>query len=140
MRTASIMTYSLISRSELKTCLPMEKTVTEAIQYRRSVRVFKSGSPLDDAKVRNCIANAVLAPTSSNLQLWEFYHITNPELLKRMAVACLDQNAAKTAQQLVVVVARKDLWRNRAKANVAFLSSQYGNKDRAAYTQRRSLR
>lgn len=117
----------------------MEKTVTEAIQYRRSVRVFKAGSPLDDSQVRDCIANAVLAPTSSNLQLWEFYHITNPELLKRMAVACLDQNAAKTAQQLVVVVARKDLWRKRAKANVAFLSSQYGNKDRAAYTQRETF-
>lgn len=114
----------------------MEKTVTEAIQYRRSVRVFKSDSPLDDTKVRDCIANAVLAPTSSNLQLWEFYHITNPVLLKQMTVACLDQNAAKTAQQLVVIVARKDLWRKRAKANIAFLKSQYGTKERADYTKR----
>lgn len=114
----------------------MEKTVTAAIHFRRSVRVFKSDTPLDDNKVKDCIANAVLAPTSSNMQLWEFYQITNPELLKKMTEACLGQNAAKTAQQLVVIVARKDLWRKRAKANVAFLKSQYGNKDKADYTTR----
>lgn len=114
----------------------MEKTVTDAIHYRRSVRVFKPDSPLDDAKVKACIANAVLAPTSSNLQLWEFYQITNRELLKKMTKACLDQNAAKTAQQLVVVVSRKDLWRKRAKANVAFLRSQSGNKEKSDYTKR----
>lgn len=114
----------------------MEKTVTEAIHFRRSVRVFKSDSPLDDSNVKDCIANAVLAPTSSNMQLWEFYHITNPEILKKMTKACLGQNAAKTAQQLVVIVTRKDLWKKRAKANIAFLKSQYGNKDKADFTKR----
>ncbi len=114
----------------------MEKKVTEAIQFRRSVRVFKSDVALDDDTVKDCIANAVLAPTSSNLQLWEFYHVTNAEILKEMTKACLGQNAAKTAQQLVIVVARKDLWRKRAKSNVAFLKAQYGNKDKADYTKR----
>lgn len=114
----------------------MEKTVTEAIHFRRSVRVFKSDSRLENSKVRDCIANAVLAPTSSNLQLWEFYHITNPEILSQMTKACLNQNAAKTAQQLVVVITRKDIWRKRAKANVAFLKSQYGEKDTSEYTKR----
>lgn len=114
----------------------MEKTVTEAIHFRRSVRVFKSDTPLDDNKIKDCIANAVLAPTSSNMQLWEFYHITNPELLKKMTKACLGQNAAKTAQQMVVIVTRKDIWRKRAKANVAFLKSQYGNKDKSDYSKR----
>ncbi|MFT6994819.1 MAG: nitroreductase [Maribacter sp.] len=117
----------------------MEKKVTEAIQFRRSVRIFKSGLALDDEKVKQCIANAVLAPTSSNLQLWEFYQITNPTLLKKMTTACLGQNAAKTAQQLVVIVARKDLWRKRAKANVAFLKSQYGTKEKAEYTKRETF-
>ncbi|MFD0797452.1 nitroreductase family protein [Maribacter chungangensis] len=114
----------------------MEKTVSEAIKFRRSVRVFKPDTPLDDNKVKDCIANAVLAPTSSNMQLWEFYQITNEELLKKMTKACLGQNAAKTAQQLVVIVTRKDLWRKRAKANVDFLKSQYGSKDKTEYTKR----
>jgi len=114
----------------------MEKTVSEAIAYRRSVRVFKSDVSLDDEKVKECISNAVLAATSSNLQLWEFYHIMNPDVLKKMTEACLGQNAAKTAQQLVVVLARKDLWRKRAKSNIAFLKSQYGTKNKADYTKR----
>lgn len=114
----------------------MEKTVTEAIQFRRSVRVFKSDSQIDDTKVKDCLANAVLAPTSSNMQLWEFYHISNPTILKKMTTACLGQNAAKTAQQLVVIVTRKDLWQKRAKANIAFLKSQYGNKIDVDYTKR----
>ncbi len=114
----------------------MEKTVTEAIQYRRSVRVFKDSVELDDAKVKQCLENATLAPTSSNLQLWEFYHITDKDTLKAMTKACLGQNAAKTAKQLVVVVARKDLWRKRAKANITFLKKSMGEKPKEEYSKR----
>jgi len=114
----------------------MEKTVTEAIAYRRSVRVFKPDIELDQKKVQQCIQNAFLAPTSSNLQLWEFYHVTDKTKLKELTEACLGQNAAKTAKELVVVVIRKDLWRKRAKANIAFLKSQFGNKPASEYTKR----
>lgn len=102
----------------------MEKTVSEAIAYRRSTRVYKDES-IDTEKVKQCLVNASLAPTSSNLQLWEFYHITNKETLGKMGAACLDQSAAKTAKQMVVVVARKDQWRKRAKANMNFLKKVY---------------
>ncbi len=102
----------------------MEKTVSEAIAYRRSVRVYTEEA-IDTAKVKQCLVNASLAPTSSNLQLWEFFHITNKETLSKMTEACLGQSAAKTAKQLVVVVARKDLWRKRAKANIAFVEKSY---------------
>jgi nitroreductase len=102
----------------------MEKTVSEAIAYRRSCRVYKN-EPIDNNKVKQCLENAVLAPTSSNLQLWEFYHITNKDVLKRLSVACMNQSAAKTAQQLVVVVARKDLWRKRVKSNLNYIDQTY---------------
>lgn len=113
----------------------MEKNVTEAIHYRRSVRVFKNDIKLDSDKVKKCIENAVLAPTSSNLQLWEFYHVTQPPTLDKLSVACLGQKAAKTAQQIVVVVVRKDLWRSRIKANLSFLKSSFGNKPKEEYSK-----
>ncbi|WP_340074108.1 nitroreductase family protein [Leptobacterium sp. I13] len=113
----------------------MEKTVSEAIQYRRSVRIFKPDE-IATQKVKACIQNAVLAPTSSNLQLWEFYHITNTETLEKMTTACLGQNAAKTAKQLVVVVSRKDLWKKRARFNAGYLRKLMGNKPESAYTKR----
>ncbi|WP_224491192.1 nitroreductase family protein [Robertkochia flava] len=114
----------------------MERTVSEAIQYRRSVRVFRDDINLDTEKVKQCIENATLAPTSSNLQLWEFYHITSEEMLGKMTEACLGQNAAKTADQMVVVVSRKDLFRKRAKQNISFLKSVYGDKEASEYSRR----
>jgi nitroreductase len=104
-----------------------EKPVSKAIHYRRSVRVFKKEALIDE-KVKECIHLATLAPTSSNMQLWEFYHITSTEVLSKLCVACFNQSAAKTAQQMVVVLARKDLWKKRLQSNIGFLKSQYGDK------------
>ena len=113
----------------------MEKTVTEAIQFRRSVRSYQE-VPIDSEKVKACIANAVLAPTSSNLQLWEFYQVTDPGIKAKIARACFDQPAARTARQLLVVVVRKDKWRERVRANLEFLEKRFGTKPRNEYTQR----
>ena len=114
----------------------MEKTVTEAIHYRRSVRIFDPNAEIHPSTVRKCLENAVIAPTSSNLQLWEFYHITDPSVLEKLVHACLGQNAAKTARQMVVVVARRDLWKARAKANRKFIKKNIGDKDPSDYSRR----
>lgn len=89
-------------------------TLTEIINYRRSVRNYKA-VPIDDEKVKHCIELATLAPNSSNMQLWEFYHITDKEVLKKLSVACLNQESATTSQQMVVFVTRQDLYQKRAK-------------------------
>ena len=102
----------------------MEKTVSEAIKNRRSVRIFKENK-IDSNKVKKCIYNATLAPNSSNLQLWEFVHVNDPLCLKKLSKACMNQSAAKTASQIVVVITRKDLWKKRSKENIEFLNTQY---------------
>lgn len=89
-------------------------TLTEIINYRRSVRNYKSIS-IDTEKVKHCLELATLAPNSSNMQLWEFYHITTPDILKKLSIACLSQESATTAQQMVVFVTRQDLYQKRAK-------------------------
>ena len=86
----------------------------EIINYRRSVRHYKDQA-IEAEIVKHCIELATLAPNSSNMQLWEFYHITNPEMLKKLASACLSQESSTTAQQMVVFVTRQDLYRKRAK-------------------------
>jgi nitroreductase len=50
------------------------------------------------------------------MQLWEFYRIRSEERLAQMGPMCLGQNAAKTANELVVVAVRQDLWRERCDA------------------------
>lgn len=93
-------------------------TFEEIIHYRRSVRHYQD-VPIDSGKVKHCIELATLAPNSSNMQLWEFYHITEAGVLKKMALACLGQQSATTARQMVVFVTRQDLYRKRAKRMLA---------------------
>ncbi|SPY32757.1 nitroreductase family protein [Pasteurella canis] len=52
-------------------------TLSDLLQRRRAVRYFDPELPLDDQKVKYCLQLATLAPTSSNMQLYEFYHITD---------------------------------------------------------------
>ena len=90
------------------------------LNYRRSVRNYQTDINLDTEKVKHCIEMATLAPNSSNMQLWEFYHITDKEMIQKMAYASLSQNAVASANQLVVFVTRRDLFRKRAKQVLEF--------------------
>ena len=108
----------------------------EAVRKRRSVRKFDPDKALDTRIVRDCIELSTLAPNSSNMQLWEFYHVTSKDTLKRLSACCFDQNAARTAQQMVVLVTRKDLWRKRVKAHLQHMESQFGRKSREEYSPR----
>ena len=105
----------------------MENNLIEAINYRRSVRVYDSQKEIDSEVVKKCIQQATLAPTNSNMQLWEFHHITSKDILQKLAIACLNQNAATTAKQMVVIVVRKDLWKIRATQNIDFFNSTKKN-------------
>ena len=111
-------------------------TFENALNYRRSVRAYGESENLESSIVRNCIEQATLAPNSSNMQLWEFYHITSESTLKKMTEACLGQSAASTAKEMVVVVVRKDLWKQRVKNHVNHLETLFGKKSKTEYTKR----
>ena len=61
----------------------------EVLHHRRSVRVYDKEKPIDTEKVKHCLELATLAPNSSDMQLWEFYHITEPELLAKISRTAL---------------------------------------------------
>ena len=87
----------------------------EVLNFRRSVRRYDKNKPIDPEKVKHCLELATLAPNSSNMQLWEFYQITNPGLMAKVSEACLGQSASSTASEIVVFVTRQDLYKKRAK-------------------------
>lgn len=87
----------------------------DILEHRRAIRKYDPGKPLDDKIVKECIRLSTLAPSSSNLQLWEAYHVTHPDTLKALAHACLDQGSARTAQQMVVFVTRQDRHRDHSR-------------------------
>ena len=58
---------------------------TEAVNRRRSVRKYDPNQPIDAEKVKQCIELSTLAPNSSNMQLWEFYHICSKDKLQKLS-------------------------------------------------------
>lgn len=91
-------------------------TLEEILEHRRAVRKYDPDKELDTEKVKECVRLATLAPTSSNMQLWEAYHVTDKATLEKMANACLGQGSARTCKQMVVFVTRQDKWKAHAKA------------------------
>lgn len=95
-------------------------SLLDILNHRRAVRHYDADKPIDKEVVRNCIEQATLAPTSSNMQLWEAYHVTDKNVLKELSHACLDQLSARSAQQMVVFVTRQDQYKEHAQAALAF--------------------
>lgn len=89
----------------------------QIIDYRRSNRKFDTAIPVPEEVMKKSLERTVLSPNSSNMQLWEFYWIRSEEMKKKFVPFCMDQSAAKTAQEMVVFVTRRDLWSKRAKWN-----------------------
>ena len=87
------------------------------IDFRRSNRKFDPSIPVPSEVIQKSLERATLSPNSSNMQLWEFYWVRSEKLKKEFVPYCLNQSAAKTAQELVVFVTRRDLWSKLAKWN-----------------------
>ena len=101
----------------------------DAVNQRRSVRIFDQKEPFDGTVVQRCLDAAILSPNSSNLQLYQLVRVPETSPLKdHLAHLCMGQKAATTARELVVVVTRRDLWKSRAKANYDYIASAYEGK------------
>ena len=105
----------------------------EIVASRRTVRDFLP-DPVPQAVLDRCLEAARLAPSSSNLQPWEFVVIRDPEVRRAANAACLDQLPAKTAPVLMALVTHRDTWRrNRNEILRVFESRGPLRKSQATY-------
>ncbi len=102
---------------------PKNVSFFEVITSRRSVRFF-TDTPIPDDVLDDCLDMAMLAPNSSNLQPWEFYIIDSPEKRQQAIQFCMGQNAVRTANRLIAIVARSDTWQQHAKDNIKYYPVQ----------------
>jgi nitroreductase len=93
--------------------MTQQEVFQQIVDYRRSNRKFDPTANVPDEVIERSLERAILSPNSSNMQLWEFHWINSPAALEQMTPICLNQSAAKTAQQMVVFVARPDKWKSR---------------------------
>lgn len=89
----------------------------KVVETRRSVRRFTDEAVPEDI-VNKCLDLAMLAPNSCNLQPWEFYWVKSDKVRDKVVEACMNQNAARTAQELIAVVARTDTWRKHGEEQI----------------------
>ncbi len=82
----------------------------EAVKRRRSIRRF-SDTKVPDEVVDRALEAAIWAPNSSNTQTWNFYWVKEDNVRAKLALACLNQSAARKAQHLIVVTADGKLWK-----------------------------
>jgi nitroreductase len=73
------------------------------------------------------------------MQLWEFYHITSKKTIQKIAPLCFNQNAARTAEQLVVFVTRKDLWKKRKNSNLKMINRIFPPKPKTEQSSREKV-
>lgn len=104
----------------------------KVIRSRRSVRIFTKDK-ISEEIMNKCLDLALLAPNSSNLQPWEFYWIRSQEKKQNLIEYCLGQLAARTAAELVVCVARTDLWKHRQQDIINYFDQQNEKAPKGAY-------
>ena len=107
-----------------------------AVESRRTIRDFLP-DPVPQEVLDRCLDAARLAPSSSNLQPWEFLVIRDPKARRRANAACLDQLPAKTAPVLIALVTHRDTWRrNRDEILRIFASRGPLRKSHESYYRR----
>lgn len=97
----------------------------EVVRRRRSVRKYTT-KPVPREVMEQAFAAAQLAPNSSNMQTWTVHWVRDETAKKALVQACLSQNAAATAAELVVVTSDRSMWRANRQALLDHLSKQAG--------------
>jgi nitroreductase len=111
----------------------------EVNQRRRAIRDF-DGAPLADEDVRAVLREALLAPSSGNLQPYEFHWIRDAEQKRRVAEACDAQRAALSASTLVVVVTGSRIGERTATTQLTYVEQSSALDDEAKTYHRDQLR
>ena len=114
------------------------ETFDQIVNSRRSTRKFDLNAPFDSESVTRSIDRAILAPNSSNMQLWEFYRVRDKSKIETISKFCFGQGAASTANELLVIVTRLDKWKSRQQANYNEIQRQFNGKT-IGKTEQRAL-
>ena len=99
------------------------KAFRAVAEARRSARSFLP-EPIPESVLVACFDVAIRAPSSHNLEIWRFLDVRKPETRAALNHLCLDQPQARQAANLIVAVARPDLWRLGAERMLARIRSQ----------------
>lgn len=102
---------------------------SEIVEERRAIRKYDDTKKMGEGVVERSLQRASLSPSSSNMQLYEFYRINKKEDIKILSKFCMGQGAATTAHEMVIGVVRLDKYKQRAKKNREVMTKLWKGKN-----------
>ena len=87
----------------------------DAIQSRRSHKVFDASHKLTPSEIDKLIKLAILSPTAFNIQHWRFVIITDQKLRQQIRKVSWDQSQVTDASLLIVLTGDLMAWNKNPK-------------------------
>ncbi|UHA72011.1 nitroreductase family protein [Paenibacillus sp. 481] len=82
----------------------------DVIKDRRSVRMFDPSFKMSDEEIKEIIAEAMLAPSGTNLNPWRFMVFTDPALKQKLLPMALGQQQVADASAVIVILGDMDAY------------------------------
>lgn len=97
-----------------------------SIKERRAINFFEPGLKLEDAKIRELISIANLAPSSFNLQPWRVIVVRDQERKKTLRACAMNQPKVEDASAVLIIIADPEgLELNRERMLQSFVEVGY---------------
>lgn len=90
----------------------MSETISTLIKERRSVRKYDPDFTIERKEILEMLEQATLAPSTSNLQPWEFLVFLDAEARKDLRKIAYNQEQIETASAVIAVLGDKEFYKN----------------------------
>lgn len=83
----------------------MNKTFSEAMDFRHACKIFDENKKISDEDIREILEAGRKSPSSFGMEPWKFLVIMNEDLKARLRPFCWDQVQITSCSHLVVILA-----------------------------------
>lgn len=90
----------------------VESPVVKVMQERKSVRAYDPDFKISKEELEEMLALASTAPSSSNLQSWNFIVIQDQEVKKELRAIANNQAQVETSSAIIAVLGNIDAYKN----------------------------
>nr|WP_238590800.1 nitroreductase family protein [Paenibacillus beijingensis] len=99
------------------------------IRERRSVRKYDASYKMSQAELEDLLADAVLAPSGSNLQPWRFIVITDQATKEKLLPIAFNQQQVVTASAVIAVLADLEAYKEAGRIYDKAVAAGYMNQE-----------
>lgn len=92
--------------------MPTDQTLSTIIKERHSVRKYDPSYKMSKEELEEILNEAILAPSSSNLQPWRFLVISDQEVKKELRPIANNQEAVETSSAVIAVLGDTEMFKN----------------------------